>query len=271
MKSKEENCPDYFMYDGKAYKCVGNDNNQFWVEIDGGSKGFEQSNCTALYPKSEYIASSFINGTPVLINGELCTVDHIKPHDFSNTVKDGFCVVFENPETGIIETEPSDIIKILVSKNASQFSSSQPCEAELSERDLVLLAGRTFPIYEEQDFDDTYMDYDEYVRGQNEQREAFISGYKKATLSRTTLPAEKDYEEVIADHKRLVRELDVIINGDNAAQQASLCDIVAQLRSSPLPPIAEEKVSEGCVVHSTDWNGKCFKCGQQLFTREEQK
>lgn len=33
-----------------------------------------------------------------------------------------------------------------------------------------------------------------------------------------------------SDHKRLVRELDVLLNGDKAAAQASLCDIVAQVR-----------------------------------------
>lgn len=39
-----------------------------------------------------------------------------------------------------------------------------------------------------------------------------------------------DYEEVLADHRRLVRELDVLLNGeDGAAKQASLCDIVAQV------------------------------------------
>ncbi len=27
--------------------------------------------------------------------------------------------------------------------------------------------------------------------------------------------------------------------------------------------------SEQCVLHSTDWNGKCFKCGEQVFVREE--
>lgn len=38
-------------------------------------------------------------------------------------------------------------------------------------------------------------------------------------------------DEVLADHRRLVRELDVLLNGeDGAAQQASLCDIVGQLR-----------------------------------------
>lgn len=41
-----------------------------------------------------------------------------------------------------------------------------------------------------------------------------------------------DYEEVLADHRRLVRELDVALNGeDGAAQQASLCDIVGQVKA----------------------------------------
>lgn len=40
-----------------------------------------------------------------------------------------------------------------------------------------------------------------------------------------------DYEEALADHRRLVRELDVLLNGEEgAAKQASLCDIVAQVR-----------------------------------------
>jgi hypothetical protein len=42
-----------------------------------------------------------------------------------------------------------------------------------------------------------------------------------------------DYEAVLADHNRLVRELDVALNGeDGAAKQASLCDIVLQVRRS---------------------------------------
>ena len=35
---------------------------------------------------------------------------------------------------------------------------------------------------------------------------------------------------MLTDHRRLVRELDVLLNGDGAAQQASLCDIVSQVR-----------------------------------------
>lgn len=43
--------------------------------------------------------------------------------------------------------------------------------------------------------------------------------------------AAADYEEVLADHRRLVRELDVLLNGEaGAAKQASLCDIVAQVQ-----------------------------------------
>ena len=38
-----------------------------------------------------------------------------------------------------------------------------------------------------------------------------------------------DYEEVLADHRRLVRELDLLLNGSGAAKQASLCDIVSQV------------------------------------------
>ena len=41
-----------------------------------------------------------------------------------------------------------------------------------------------------------------------------------------------DYEEVNKDKKRLVRELDVLLNGvTGAAKQASLCDIVSQVSS----------------------------------------
>ena len=39
--------------------------------------------------------------------------------------------------------------------------------------------------------------------------------------------SRKDYEEVLDDHRRLVRELDVLMNDEHAAKQASLCDIVA--------------------------------------------
>lgn len=40
-----------------------------------------------------------------------------------------------------------------------------------------------------------------------------------------------DYKAAFKDHQRLVRELDVALNGeDGAAKQASLCDIVSQVK-----------------------------------------
>lgn len=38
------------------------------------------------------------------------------------------------------------------------------------------------------------------------------------------------YKEAQADTRRLVRDLDVLLNGQEAAQQASLCDIVSQVQ-----------------------------------------
>lgn len=48
------------------------------------------------------------------------------------------------------------------------------------------------------------------------------------------------YEEAAADKRRLVRELDVLLNGDGAAKQASLCDIVAQVRQQQRQPTAPD-------------------------------
>jgi hypothetical protein len=37
----------------------------------------------------------------------------------------------------------------------------------------------------------------------------------------------RDHEEVHADRRRLVREMDVMLHGDGAAKQAALCDMLA--------------------------------------------
>jgi hypothetical protein len=39
-----------------------------------------------------------------------------------------------------------------------------------------------------------------------------------------------ELKKVLADKRRLAREIDVAINGDDAAAQASLCDILSQLK-----------------------------------------
>lgn len=67
-------------------------------------------------------------------------------------------------------------------------------------------------------------------------------------------PTADDYEEVLANHRRLVREMDVLLNGEEgAAKQASLCDLVGQVsaivreRRVPLlsPSQAEAERLEG--------------------------
>jgi hypothetical protein len=68
--------------------------------------------------------------------------------------------------------------------------------------------------------------------------DAFLFSFRKKGAASTPQGAADpealtiaDYEEVLADHRRLVRELDTIINGENAAKQASLCDMVKQLEN----------------------------------------
>lgn len=61
-----------------------------------------------------------------------------------------------------------------------------------------------------------------------------------AQTTASTIRAEQakiaDYEESMAGHRRLVRELDMLLNGkDGAAPQASLCDLVAQVASTGAP------------------------------------
>lgn len=61
----------------------------------------------------------------------------------------------------------------------------------------------------------------------------------------------EDYKEVDTDHKKLVRELDVALNGKDAAPQGSLCDIVAQVKQ---------------VARTITGNpAPCFLCGQKCL------
>lgn len=56
-----------------------------------------------------------------------------------------------------------------------------------------------------------------------------------------------DYEEVLADYRKLVRHLDLLINGDAAAEQASLCDLVKQIEDFGLPAINNPKYKGGAL------------------------
>lgn len=76
-----------------------------------------------------------------------------------------------------------------------------------------------------------------------------------------------DYEEVLTDNRRLTRELDVLLNGANAARQASLCDIVAQVSSERIRSVHYVPDQHECRPYDLphgdhDWlNGQCGRCG----------
>lgn len=56
-------------------------------------------------------------------------------------------------------------------------------------------------------------------------------GYQAVEVAKITQQRD-ELLEAKEDHGRLVRELDVLLNGvDGAAKQASLCDLVAQLKA----------------------------------------
>jgi len=59
---------------------------------------------------------------------------------------------------------------------------------------------------------------------------SFIAATDPPTV-RALIDEIEGHQEAYEDHKRLVREIDVIINGDGAAQQASLCDVVGCIRA----------------------------------------
>lgn len=46
------------------------------------------------------------------------------------------------------------------------------------------------------------------------------------------------YQVINNSHNVLVREIDIILNGKNAAQQASLCDLVGQIKQQAAELVA---------------------------------
>lgn len=69
--------------------------------------------------------------------------------------------------------------------------------------------------------------------------------------------AISDYEETLADQKRLVREIDVIMNGEAAAPQAGLCDLVGQIkelvhRAAMQPAAVNDIKLEGLIIEIVD-------------------
>lgn len=47
-------------------------------------------------------------------------------------------------------------------------------------------------------------------------------------------------------------------------QLCKLAEDYAEYKQLP-----QSRVVGECVIHSTDWHGKCFKCDEQVFTRKD--
>ncbi len=71
-----------------------------------------------------------------------------------------------------------------------------------------------------------------------------------AEVAAVVAELKKNYEEVLEDHDRLVRDIDVIMHGEHgAAKQASLCDLVGPIRNmvatnAELKKLLDEKTSK---------------------------
>ena len=84
-------------------------------------------------------------------------------------------------------------------------------------------------------YGDTKPSIAEVIAGTAKMPSVYLSAGKERIrwLSRKLIEAEQQHAAMLtaqADHQRLVRELDVLLNGEaGAAKQASLCDLVAQV------------------------------------------
>lgn len=69
----------------------------------------------------------------------------------------------------------------------------------------------------------------------------------------------RDYERVIENHHRLVRELDLLLNGaEGAAKQASLVDIIGQVRARREVAVELANKLEQLGVTRDDWSKSVF-------------
>lgn len=80
-----------------------------------------------------------------------------------------------------------------------------------------------------------------------------------------------DYEQVLGDHRRLVRELDVALNGAGAAKQASLCDIVGQVTDRRWKLVRADEPGAVPVAEVAAWHDTLadYFCGEHTGNPQE--
>lgn len=86
----------------------------------------------------------------------------------------------------------------------------------------------------------------------------------------------EDYKASFEDHKRLVKELDIALNGEyGAAEQASLCDIVSQvIRDKKQPTTVTDDVPTGFYtkgLNMSDWSTDKEKKALAWFRENRQR
>jgi hypothetical protein len=87
-----------------------------------------------------------------------------------------------------------------------------------------------------------------------------IADHTYAVCDEAVRQVVSQYEDVLTDHRRLVRDIDVIMNGEEgAAKQASLCDLGGQIRdwANALSRYEEAYIDS------------CHHCHEEAFTEWE--
>lgn len=99
---------------------------------------------------------------------------------------------------------------------------------------------------------DWYAEAKGFITAPPSPKELFVAGWKAAACAldqqddiALLIKTVADWEYASANNDRLVRELDVALNGeDGAAKQASLCDIVSQVKAMKRESVTPEKAIE---------------------------
>lgn len=127
-------------------------------------------------------------------------------------------------------------VKALIAFNAAEKAGNDRDDALDAAYQAMIAAALRSPT--QVDADDVQVELSADLRGMNitvwRNRHCIYTGAHALPIADSPAMAavtQVDYEEVLANHRQLVRELDVLLNGEEgAAKQASLGDIVAQVR-----------------------------------------
>lgn len=162
-------------------------------------------------------------GPPLLLGGDLADPDHngieAVIREFLNAAPQGESGP-ESPDKG---AEPVDVGQVGTTRPLSAGSPAAPAPAEIvakivtdiASRSMIGLAWEQIPEERRREIAAGWLEF--FPRTMMTDEDVMLS----------QLGRIRDLEEVLADKRRLTRELDVALSGpEGAAQQASLCDLI---------------------------------------------